>query len=125
MKTLLANGAIIFVYKLRKNLNLGIGAGLTNSYGIPMILPMMYFSWRNAGRYELKVDMSSGMKVSVATWLNKKLKLELTALDMDGMSAVMEVDGKSKIYSTVMLRSYISPSYRLSRKTAVYPGSGR
>ena len=48
---------------------------------------MMYFSWRNAGRYELKVDMSSGMKVSVATWLNKKLKLELTALDMDGMSA--------------------------------------
>ena len=97
MKTLLANGAIIFVYKLRKNLDLGIGAGLTNSYGIPMILPMMYFSWRNAGRYELKVDMSSGMKVSVATWLNKKLKLELTALDMDGMSAVMEVDGKSKI----------------------------
>jgi hypothetical protein len=93
MKTLLANGAIIFVYKLRKNLDLGIGAGLTNSYGIPMILPMMYFSWRNAGRYELKVDMSSGMKVSVATWLNKKLKLELTALDMDGMSAVMEVDG--------------------------------
>ncbi|MBD4335566.1 hypothetical protein GUH15_05645, partial [Xanthomonas citri pv. citri] len=57
MKTLLANGAIIFVYKLRKNLDLGIGAGLTNSYGIPMILPMMYFSWRNAGRYELKVDM--------------------------------------------------------------------
>ena len=112
MKTLLANGAIIFVYKLRKNLDLGIGAGLTNSYGIPMILPMMYFSWRNAGRYELKVDMSSGMKVSVATWLNKKLKLELTALDMDGMSAVMEVDGKSKIYSTVMLRSYISPSYQ-------------
>ena len=62
MKTLLANGAIIFVYKLRKNLDLGIGAGLTNSYGIPMILPMMYFSWRNAGRYELKVDMSSGMR---------------------------------------------------------------
>ena len=36
----------------------------------------------------------------------------------------MEVDGKSKIYSTVMLRSYISPSYQLSRKTAVYLGVG-
>ena len=68
--------------------------------------------------------MSSGTKVSVATWLNKKLKLELTALDMDGMSAVMEVDGKSKIYSTVMLRSDISPSCQLSRKTAVYLGVG-
>ncbi len=30
MKTLLANGAIIFVYKLRKNLDLGIGAGLAD-----------------------------------------------------------------------------------------------
>ena len=80
---------------------------------------------------------TSEMKLSTNRWqhfllrkrqncerLNKKLKLELTALDMDGMSAVMEVDGKSKIYSTVMLRSYISPSYRLSRKTAVYLGVG-
>lgn len=124
IKTLLGNGGIIFVYRLRKNLDLGIGAGLTNSYGIPMILPMMYFSWRNAGRYELKVDMSSGMKVSAATRLSKRMKVELTALEMDGMSAVMKVGGKSKIYSTVMLRSYISPSFRLNSKTTVYLGVG-
>lgn len=124
IKSLLANGGIIFVYKLRKNLDLGFGGGLTNSYGIPMILPMLYFSWRNAGKYEFKIDMSSGMKVSVETWLNKKLKIELAALDMDGMSAVMKVDGKSKIYSAVVLKSYVSPSYRLGKKTNVYLGIG-
>lgn len=123
-KSILANGGIVFVYQLRKNLDLGFGAGLTNSYGIPMILPMIYFSWRNAGRYELKVDMSSGMKVSAATWLNKRLKIELVGIDMDGMAAVMEVDGKSKIYSTVMMRSYISPSYQLGKKTSIYLGIG-
>ena len=79
MKSVLANGAVVFVYKLRNNLDLGIGGGLTNSYGIPMILPMVYFSWRNTGKYEFKVDMSSGIKISAATWLNKKFKVELTA----------------------------------------------
>lgn len=123
-KALLANGGVIFVCHLRKNLDLGIGAGVTNSYGIPMLLPMVYFSWRNAGRYELTLEMSNSMKVSVATRLGKRWKLELAALDMDGMSAVMQVDGKSKIYSTVLLKSYISPSYRLGRKTELYGGVG-
>lgn len=123
-KALLANGGVIFVCHLRKNLDLGIGAGVTNSYGIPMLLPMVYFSWRNAGRYELTVDMSNSMKVSVATRLGKRWKLELAALDMDGMSAVMQVEGKSKIYSTLLLKSYISPSYRLGRKTELYAGVG-
>lgn len=123
-KSVLANGGVIFAYRLRKNLDLGFGAGLTNSYGIPMVLPMIYFSWRNAGKYELMVDMSSGMKVSAATWLGKRLKIELVGIDMDGMAAVMEVDGKSKIYSTVMMRSYVSPSYRLGKKTSVYLGIG-
>lgn len=123
-KSVLGNGGIVFVYQLRKNLDLGFGAGLTNSYGIPMVLPMIYFSWRNAGKYEFKVDMSSGMKVSAATWLGKRLKIELVGIDMDGMAAVMEVDGKSKIYSTVMMRSYLSPSYRIGKKMNIYLGIG-
>ena len=124
IKSVLANGAVVFVYKLRNNLDLGIGGGLTNSYGIPMILPMIYFSWRNTGKYELKVDMSSGIKISAATWLNKKFKVELTAIEMDGMSAVMSIDGKSKIYSTVSMKSYISPSFYISKKTSIYLGIG-
>ena len=124
MKSVLANGAVVFVYKLRNNLDLGIGGGLTNSYGIPMILPMIYFSWRNTGKYEFKVDMSSGIKISAATWLNKKFKVELTAIEMDGMSAVMNIDGKSKIYSTASMKSYISPSFYISKKTSIYLGIG-
>lgn len=88
-RSILANGAVVFVYKLRENLDIGVGAGLTNSFGVPMILPMGYLNWRTSGKYEIRVDMSSGLKVTAAKWLNRKFKLELTAIEMDGISSVM------------------------------------
>lgn len=123
-KSILANGGIIFVYSLNKDMNIGVGAGVTNSYGVPMALPMFYFSWERSGKYEFKIDMSSGLKVSAATWFNKKIKVELAALEMDGMSAVTKIEGKSKIYSTVMLKSYLSPSFYINDKTSFYLGIG-
>lgn len=123
-KSILANGGIIFVYKLNKNMNIGIGAGLTNSYGVPMVLPMIYLNWQKTSKYEFKIDMSSGLKISASTWLNKRIKIEFAALEMDGMSAVTNIEGKSKIYSTVMLKSYISPSFQINKKANFYLGIG-
>ena len=124
LKSILANGAVVFVYKLRDNLSIGVGAGLTNSYGIPMILPMGYLNWQSSGKYEIKVDMSSGLNVSASTWLTKKIKLEFTAIEIDGMSSVMDINGKSKIYSTMMMKSYASPSFHISKQASVYLGIG-
>ena len=123
-KSILANGGIVFIYKLNKNMNLGVGAGLTNSYGVPMVLPMIYFSWQKLSKYEFKIDMASGMKISASTWFNKRIKVELTVLEVDGMSAVINREGESKIYSTVMLKSYISPSFHINKKMSFYLGVG-
>lgn len=119
-RSILANGAVVFVYKLRENLDIGVGAGLTNSFGVPMILPMGYLNWRTSGKYEIRVDMSSGLKVTAAKWLNRKFKLELTAIEMDGISSVMRIGGKSKIYSSTMMRSTLSPTFCISPKASVY-----
>lgn len=124
IKSILANGVVVFIYKLNNNMNIGIGAGLTNSYGIPMVMPMIYLSWQKMSKYEFKIDMSSGLKISASTWLNKKIKVELAALEMDGMSAVMKIEEKSKIYSTVMLKSDISSSYHINKKIVFYTGIG-
>lgn len=50
--------------------------------------------------------------------------MELVAIEMKGMVAVMEIDGKSKIYSTMTMCSYVCPSFRLDRHTSVYLGFG-
>ncbi|MBF1473091.1 DUF6268 family outer membrane beta-barrel protein [Prevotella pallens] len=35
-RSFLVNGGVIFAYKCRNNLDIGIGAGITNSYGVPI-----------------------------------------------------------------------------------------
>lgn len=123
-RSVLANGAVIFVYQLRENLDIGVGAGLTNSFGIPMMLPLGYLNWRTSGKYEIRVDMSGGLKITAAKRLNRKFKLELTAIEMDGISSVMRIDGKSRIYSSTMMRSTLSPSFSISPKADIYLGAG-
>lgn len=123
-QSLLANGSFIFAYRLHGNLSIGIGGGLTNSYGVPIIMPMCYLNWRTNGRYEVTIDIANAPKVQVATQAGKAVRLELTAIEMDGMSAVMRVDGKQKIYSSTMIRSGLNASFRLFGKASVYVGVG-
>lgn len=123
-QSLLANGAFIFAYRLRDNLSIGIGGGLTNSYGVPIIMPMGYLNWKTNGRYEVAIDMANALKMQVATQVGKGMRLELTAIEMDGMSAVMRVDGKQKIYSSTMMCSGLNVSFRLLGKASLYAGVG-
>lgn len=122
--SLLANGAFIFVYRLRENLSIGVGGGLTNSYGVPIVMPMGYLNWRTNSRYEVIIDVANALKVQVATQAGKAVRLELTAIEMDGMSAVMRVDGKQKLYSSTMIRSGLDASFRLIGKASIYAGVG-
>lgn len=123
-QSVLANGAVIFAYKLSDRFSLGVGMGLTNSYGVPLLMPMGYLSWRTGGHIKVQVDMASGMAARVSTQLGERVGLELTAMEIDGMSAVRRADGKSKIYSTMMMRSSLTPSFRLTKKTRLRLGLG-
>ena len=123
-ESVLVNGAIIFVYKCRKNLDLGIGAGVTNSFGVPIAMPMFFLNWQLSGNYEVNVNLSSGMEISGAVRLGKRFKLRLVAMEMDGMSSVMDVDGKSMIYASAMIRSYLRPEYKIGEKSCLFLGVG-
>ena len=123
-QSLLASGAFIFVYRVRDNFSVGVGGGVTNSYGIPIVMPMGYLSWRTNGQYEVLINMSDALKVQVSTHFGKNVRMQLTAMEMDGMSAVMRVDGRQKLYSSVMISSGLNVSYRLFGKASVYAGVG-
>lgn len=123
-RSILANGAVFFIYRLHDNLSLGVGGGITNSYGVPLLLPMGYLKWQTEGRYNVIIDIANAPKVQVTTEIGKACKLELTAIEIDGMSAVMNVDGEHKLYSSTMLRSGLTASLRVFEKANVYAGVG-
>jgi len=122
-KSILVNGGVFFVYKLINNLDLGIGAALTNSYGVPVIMPTSYVKWQLTGRYEVKANLANNMEISASAKLSDNFHLRLVAMEMDGMSAVMDIDGKSMIYSSTNMKSYLTPEYRKGKST-FYLGMG-
>ncbi len=123
-KSLLANGGAVAVYKVRDNFDLGIGGGLTNSFGFPAILPMVYVNWSLKGDYQIDVSMVTGLKITVKRKWNERLATSLTALDMDGMSAVFRKEGKWKIYTTTLIRSHLEFDYKFNNHFSFFGGVG-
>ncbi|SKA32456.1 hypothetical protein SAMN04488128_103669 [Chitinophaga eiseniae] len=62
-------GGVIFVRKINRKLNLGVGAALTNSFGAPMVLPALLVQWRTGNRF--RVDINFPEKLSVSSSLSK------------------------------------------------------
>lgn len=122
--SLLVNGAVIFIYRINNKLDVGIGAGITNSYGIPIAMPMSYFKLNLTGKYEIKIDLSTKIEIAGIAKFNDKFHLRLTAMEMDGISAVVEKDGKSMIYSSTMMRSYLSPEFKIGKSSTIFMGAG-
>ncbi len=123
-KSILVNGGVFLVYKLLDRLDIGLGAGVTTSYGTPMVMPMSYVKWELTGKYEIKAEVANNMRISASAKLTDKFKLNLVAIEMDGMSAVMDVDGKSMIYSSTIMKSYLSPELKIGKSSTLYMGVG-
>lgn len=114
-KDILFNGGAMFSYHKSENLDLGVGIGLTNSYGVPMVLPIPFVRWTSSGRYEFNVMMVGRPKVSAGMRVDEKLKLNLDVIEIEGSTAIIKVDGKRKVFSQVSTKTAFRPEYRLGR----------
>ncbi len=123
-RSVLGMGGAVFVCRLNRNLELGGGAAITNSYGIPMVMPMLYLNWHPDIGFDFKVDMSGGLTVSAGRSFGTRFRLDLTAVEMDGFSAVRTMDGQSRIYSQLMVRSFVSASYRIGSHASLFASFG-
>lgn len=123
-KSVLANGGAIFAYQLTDNFSVGLGAGLTNSYGAPMIMPMGYLNWQSSGRVEVQLNISNVVKANVKIKATKKMTFDITPIEFDGMSAVIKYDGKDRLYSMFMIRSLLTCDMNLWKGFSVFGGAG-
>ena len=123
-KSLLGNGIALFIYKINDELSLGFGGGLTNSYGPSVVMPMAYVNWQRKGRYQFTVNFTGHLNVTGSTKLDDRWKITCTAVDMDGITAVLVRDGKTKVYSSTMIKSDLSVSYYITPQLSFYVGGG-
>lgn len=111
-KNVLASGGIVFIRHLKPNLDIGGGVAINSSLGYPMIFPAVYVNWRHNGKYDVTIELVEGLDISAGYGFNDRLKLSY-ALEMNGQVALLERDGKDKIFSHQYIVTGFRPELKL------------
>ena len=118
IENILGSAGVVFIRHLRPNLDLGGGLAINNSFGFPMLFPAVYLNWKTQSKYTVKVSMIRGLEVAAGYDVNKNLGLYLIA-EMNGQTALLEQDGKKKIFSHACLVTGLRPEIKLGNKLSI------
>lgn len=122
-KNILGNVGAIFIYHLKPNLELGGGIAINNSFGYPMVFPAFYLNWATEGRCTVKISMLEGMEMSAGYNVSKNLSLNLI-VEMNGQMALLEQDGKDKMFSHQYIVTGLRPAIRIGKILSVSVTAG-
>ena len=111
-KDVLGQGGVLFIKKFRPNLAFGFGPVLSNSFGVPMILPGLYFDWKTNGKVKFNVNFPQGLSASYH--VNELFDLR-AVVNLDGMTAEREKNGKSTLGGFMLLTAGLQPQFNLGK----------
>ena len=117
-KNILGNMGVIFIHHFKSNLELGGGLAMNNSFGYPMLFPAIYFNWKTEGRYTVKIAMLKGIEISAGHNIHKKLSLNFI-IEMNGQMALLEQEGKNKIFTHQYIVTGIRPEIKIGKRLSI------
>ncbi|WP_121965008.1 DUF6268 family outer membrane beta-barrel protein [Myroides sp. N17-2] len=110
---ILGQGGVFFIKHFRPNFALGGGPVLTNSFGVPMVLPGIYINWETMGDFYVKVAFPKGVEAGYK--FSEMLKLS-AAIDLQGMTAIVKQDGETKLLGFQQIVAGLRPEIKFSDK---------
>ncbi|WP_316816745.1 DUF6268 family outer membrane beta-barrel protein [Pedobacter nyackensis] len=111
-KDFLAQGGVLFVKHFKPTLAFGFGPVVTNTFGIPMVLPGIYFDWVTKGRYQLHINLPEGLDFGVQ--LSKTFQLK-TVIELSGMTAEVNKENKSMLLGYQQIVAGLRPEVKLGK----------
>jgi len=117
-RNILASVSGVFIRHLRPNLDLGIGLALNNSFGFPMVFPAFFLNWTTSGRFDVKISLKDGLEMSAGYDVNKHLGLSFIA-EINGQMALLEQDGKDKIFTHQTIVAGLRPEIKLGKRVSI------
>lgn len=113
---ILGQGGILFIRHFNPNLALGAGPVLTTAFGVPMILPWIYFDWKTNGKIKLKINFPEGMEAGYM--FTDKFALK-AVINLSGMTVERKKDGKSMLLGYQQITAGIRPELKLNDKLSL------
>lgn len=109
----LGQGGILFIRHFNPNLALGGGPVLTTAFGVPMILPWIYFDWKTNGKIKFNINFPEGMDAGYQ--FTDKFTLK-AVVNLNGMSVERNKDGKSTLFGYQQITAGLRPEIKLNDK---------
>lgn len=109
---ILVQGGVVFIKHFNPRLALGVGPILSNAFGVPMILPYIYFNWETQGKLRFRVYFPEGLEVAYKMNPNFDLK---AVVELSGMTAEINRNDKSMLLGYQQVIAGIRPQFELGK----------
>lgn len=117
----LIQGGVLFIKQFNPNLALGVGPVLTNSFGVPMVLPGIYFNWESKGALHFKVTFPEGLELGYRMSDTFDLK---AVVELSGMTAETKVRNKSMLLGYQQIIAGLRPQLKFGEHWTLEPTAG-
>jgi len=117
----LIQGGVLFIKQFNPNLALGVGPVLTNSFGVPMVLPGIYFNWESKGALHFKVAFPEGLEIGYRMSDTFDLK---AVVELSGMTAETKVENKSMLLGYQQIIAGLRPQLKFGKHWTLEPTAG-
>ena len=115
-ENVLANGALVFIWHWRPNLEIGGGVALNNSFGYPMLFPALYLKYKGgfSDKFTIDINLLDGTKVAFGYDYSENLSLKLVA-NIGGYSAFLRRNGQKEMFSSQTFFVGLEPEFKLGK----------
>ena len=119
-ENVLANGALVFIWHWRPNLEIGGGVALNNSFGYPMVFPALYLKYKGgfSDKFTIDINLLDGTKVAFGYDYSENLSLKLVA-NIGGYSAYLRRNGQKEMFSSQTFFVGLEPDFKLGKHISI------
>ena len=119
-ENVLANGALVFIWHWRPNLEIGGGVALNNSFGYPMVFPALYLKYKGgfSDKFTIDINLLDGTKVAFGYEDSENLSLKLVA-NIGGYSAYLRRNGQKEMFSSQTFFVGLEPEFKLGKHISI------
>ena len=119
-ENVVGNGALLFVWHWRANLEIGAGAALNNTFGYPMLFPALYFKYKGgfSDKFTIDVSLLDGGKVAFGYNYRENLSLKLVA-NIGGYAAYLRRNGQKEMFSSQTFFVGLEPEFKIGKHVSI------
>ena len=119
-ENVLANGALVFVWHWRPNLEIGGGVALNNSFGYPMVFPALYLKYKGgfSDKFTIDINLLDGTKVAFGYDYSENLSLKLVA-NIGGYLAYLRRNEQKEMFSSQTFFVGLEPEFKLGKHISI------